>query len=213
MKRVTLFTALLLASSLSVTTGVIGSEKRDRAKTYTMKKITGGVLLSGVMISKNSKILLKGLSENRKRSESCVAAAGQYYPSRHNKFGTNGSFMTKIHLKPRYTNKDLEPLCPSDPIVKKGTPYYFLALTGDGWYQMLYKGKVLNCLKTSKFPIFKQPKIEEWFKVACVKKSKKIWIKLDGSLLEKKDVCKLVAVAPDYIVSSKSPKIKGGCKL
>lgn len=213
MKSATLF-ALLLCTLACMTGANANGTNKTKGKTYILKGITGDISLNGIMISKNSKVIIKGLSESFEKSASCIVAAGQYYPSANNKFGMDGNFITKVHLQPNYADKDLTPQCPSDPSIKKGSAYYFIALTGEGWYQMLYKGKLLNCLESHTFPRFKQPKIDEWFKVSCDEKvKKKIWIKLDTSLLENKEVCKLTTTAPDYGGGSDAPTIKGVCEL
>jgi len=190
----------------------------NKPQIYILKKITGDILLNGVMVSKGSKSRIHGFSENLKKTDSCIVAAGQYYPSTNNAFGTDGNFFTKVHLQALYTKMDLVPQCKPKVTVEKGTPYYFLALTGEDQFQMLYKHKLLSCHDSITFPRFKQPVIEEWFKVPCVdenakKTNKKIWIKLDQALIKNKNICKLTAPAPEYSLGLEPPTIKGDCKL
>ncbi len=187
-------------------------------KIYTLMKMTGDTTLNGIMISKGSTRIIKGLSENQKREDQCIVAAGQYYPSADNSFGEDGNFMSKIYLSPQLAEKEMKPECRSDIAVKKDSVYYFIALTGEGWYQMLYNNELHNCLDSPNFPVFKQPKVDEWFKVSCQDslgqaQTKKIWIKLDDKILDNKNVCKLIASAPDYGSGLDAPDIKGGCKL
>ena len=185
---------------------------------YILKKITGDILLNGVMISKGFKSQIQGFSENLTKPDSCIVVAGQYYPSTNNAFGTDGNFFTKIHLQALYTEMDLVPQCKPKVTVKKGAAYYFLALTGEDQFQMLYKHTLLSCHDSITFPKFKQPIIEEWFKVPCIgknaeKTNKKIWIKLDQDLIKNKNICKLTAPAPEYSLGLEHPTIKGDCKL
>ena len=208
MKHVLLFSTLLLSSCITATP----KPDTNQNNTYQLNRITGDITLNGLMISEGTSPVLTGLSENLKKPDSCAVAAGQYYPSSKNEFGRDGNFMTKVHLEPQILDKDAKPQCSSNITIKKGTPFYFLAETGEGWFDLLYEGKVNYCLDNPNFPSFKQPKVDEWFKVNCSDSSKKIWVQMDDALLKKPNICRLEAAAPDYGTGSEAPTTKGNCK-
>ncbi len=201
-----IYTTLFLSFCMAATPSTPVKEN-NQDQTYTLNKITGDTRLNGLMMSKGFSKPLQGLSEDRKSRASCVVAAGQYFPSSKNDFGQDGNFMTVVHLESQIAARDYP-----DANIKKGGTYYFLALTGEGWFQVLSAGKVYNLLDSPDFPAFKQPKVDEWFKVPCADKHKKIWLKLDDKLLKQTGVCKLTAAAPDYSSGMDEAKIEGDCK-
>ena len=207
MRTIAFISMTLFLSSCMAATPTNPNKEDNQDKTYTLNRITGDTALDGLMVSKGFSKPLQGLSEDRKSTSACVVAAGQYYPSAKNDFGQDGNFMTVVHLEPQIANKDYK-----KADIKKGETYYFLALTGEGWFQILHKGKVYNLLESPNFPEFKQPKVDKWFKVPCANNQKKIWLKLDNNLLKQSGICKLTAAAPDYGSGIDEPDIEGDCQ-